>query len=140
MRRRTRNVVLAVIGAAVLLLALGAVPGVLRSGDPYYVTATTVDETSLGTDDWTAVDATGLPEARFPYATAALANATRDTPGRSEPYWEGPVGIKEAFTHSPFDEMSALRERNSTAATEEGVYVRESERLYRLAVVRRDDA
>jgi hypothetical protein len=136
MRRRTRNAILAILAVLVLLLALGALPGLLRTGDPYYVTATAVDSTGGAT----VVNATGLPEARFPYTTTALANATADRPGRSDPYWEGVVGVKEAFTHSPFDELSALRGRNASAATEEGVYVRTGESLYRLAITRADNA
>jgi hypothetical protein len=136
MRRRTRNAILVILAVLVLLVALGALPGLVRSGDPYYVTATAVESTGTGA----AVDATGLPEARFPYTTAALSDATADRPGRSDPYWKGVVGVKEAFTHSPFDELSALRGRNTTAATDDGVYVRTNETLYRLAVTRTDDA
>jgi hypothetical protein len=135
MRRRTRNAILVILAVLVFLVALGALPGLLRSGDPYYVTATAVD----GGDDRPAVNATGLPAARFPYTTAALSNATADTPGRSAPYWKGPVGFKEVFTHSPFDELSALAGRNATAATDGGVYVRQDESLYRLAVTQEDD-
>jgi hypothetical protein len=38
------------------------------------------------------------------------------------------------FTHSPFDELDALRQQNATAATADGVYVRDNETYYRLAV------
>jgi hypothetical protein len=138
MRTRTRNLILAILGIVALLLALGALPGLLRSDDPYYVTATAADDGALP-DDRIAVNSTTLPEGRYPYTTAALDGASPEIPGQSEPYWRGPVGVKETFTHSPFDELSALRQRNATAAIDDGVYVRDSERLYRLAVTRGDD-
>jgi len=40
MRPITRNLVVGLLVVTVLLLALGAAPSLLRSGDPYYVTAT----------------------------------------------------------------------------------------------------
>jgi hypothetical protein len=132
MRRRTRNVVLAVLAILGLLLALGAVPGLLRSGDPYYLTATPQEGSGPG-ENLTAINVTGMSEARYPYATAALAAAT-DGPGRAEAYWRGPIGIKEAFTHSPFDELTALRQQNATAATEAGVYVYDERGLYLLSI------
>ena len=135
---RTRNLVFTILAVLVVLLALGALPSLLRSGDPYYVTATPA-EGAPGADGGTVVNASGLSGERFPYTTAAVADATADAPGRSEPYWRGPVGVKEAFTHSPFDELSSLRGRTATAPDGEAVYVRDNERLYRLAVTREDD-
>ena len=133
MRPRTRNLVLGILGVLVVLLALGAVPGLLKSGDPYYVTATAVDENR------TAVPVDDLPADRFPYTTGALAATTSDAPGRSDPYWRGPVGLKETFTHSPFDELATLRQREPDATAGDAVYVRDNESLYRLAVTRTDD-
>jgi hypothetical protein len=138
MRRRTRNTILAILAVVALLLALGALPGLLRSGDPYYMTATAADDGTLP-ENRSVVDGAALPDERFPYATSALANATAGAPGRSEPYWEGPIGLKEPFTHSPFDELSALEQRNGTA-TDDAVYVRTGESLYRLAITRENDA
>jgi len=135
MRRRTRNVILAVLAVVGLLLALGAVPGLLRSGDPYYLTATPQDESVLG-ENLSAINVTGMSEARYPYSTAALSAATADAPGRAGAYWRGPVGIKEAFTHSPFDELTALRQQNATAATEAGVYVHDERGLFLLEIQR----
>jgi len=135
MRSITRSVLIGLVVVVLLLLALGAVPSLLRSGDPYYMTATAVD-------DRTAVNATDLPERRYPYTTAALAEARNasDGAGRSAPYWRGPVGLKEPFSHSPFDEVSALGQRadpGSPAVTDDAVYVRVDGQVYRLAVVRR---
>jgi hypothetical protein len=134
MRQITRRVTIAVLVAIVLLLALGALPGYLKSGDPYYMTATT-------TDDRTAIPADSLAPNRYPYAAAALANATdaagsgtANATGRSDPYWRGPIGVKGAFTHSPFDEFDAIRQRNRSATTETAVFVRQNGTVYRLEV------
>ena len=131
MRQITRRVTIAILVAIVLLLALGALPGYLKSGDPYYVTAT-------ATDDRTAVPADALAPNRYPYTTAALANATgngtENATGRSGPYWKGPVGIKGAFTHSPFDEIDAIGQRNRSATTDSAVFVRTNGTVYRLEV------
>lgn len=127
MRRVTRRFLVGLLAVALALLALGAAPGLLRSGDPYYLVATP-------TDDGPAVDAGDLPERRFPFASAALRNATAERPGRSEPYWRGPVGFKEAFTHSPFDEVSALAGREPNATVGEAVFARRNGTVYRLAV------
>ncbi|WP_336001646.1 hypothetical protein [Halorientalis halophila] len=140
MRQVTRRVTLAILLAVVLLLALGALPSYLKSGDPYYLTATE-------TENRTAVPGDSLPANRYPYATAALDNASANATGgsgneagnatgRSGPYWEGPIGIKGAFTHSPFDEVDAIRQRNAAAATEQAVFVRWNGTVYRLEVAR----
>lgn len=136
MRTVTRNFLLAMGAIVVLLLALGALPGLLKSGDPYYLTATAVDS---GAANDTAgpespVDAGNLSTQRYPYTTAALGNATTDSPGRSAPYWRGPVGIKGAFTHSPFDEFDALTQRYPPAVDGDSVVVRHDGTFYRLAV------
>lgn len=127
MRRVTRRFLLALLAIVVALLALGALPGLLRAGDPYYLSATP-------TDDRTAVDATELQERRFPFASAALRNASAERAGRSDPYWRGPVGLKEAFTHSPFDELSALSGRDRNATDGDAVFARRNGTVYRLAV------
>ena len=122
MRRVTRNFVIGLLAVVVLLLALGALPGYLKSGDPYYMTATEVNDTRP------AINASDLPEQRFPYATAALDS------GRSDPYWKGPFGIKGAFTHSPFDEVDAIGQRQANATADGAVYVTEDGTLYRLTI------
>jgi hypothetical protein len=127
MRRITRNFLIGLLVVIVLLLALGALPGLLKSGDPYYLTATPVDE------DREALNASDLSERRFEYTTAALADATNGT-GYSEPYWKGPFGIKGAFTHSPFDEIDSLRSRYPNATDGSTVYARQNDSLYRLNV------
>jgi hypothetical protein len=133
MRRVTRNFVLGVLAVVVVLLALGALPGLLKAGDPYYLLA------SPATAD-VAVNATDLPERRYPYATAALGNATASEPGRSGPYWRGPVGLKGAFTHSPFDELAALGGREPDATDGDAVFVRRNGTTYRLAAVQEGGA
>jgi hypothetical protein len=129
-RAVTRNALLAIVATVAVLLALGAAPSFLRSGDPYYLTATPVE-------DRTALNASTLSERRYPYTTGALADADASTPGRSEPYWRGPVGAKEAFSHSPFDEMSALGQLDAASDPDDGdVYVRHRDTVYRLEVKR----
>jgi hypothetical protein len=139
MRSRTRNVLIGIVAVAVLLLALGAVPGLLKTGDPYYVTATPVGSwdgpnATVG-DNATAVNASSLAELRYPYSQEALGNVAGNESGQSEPYWRGPFGFKESFTHSPFDEMTALTENNPQAnAAEGGVYVHDNRTVYLLTV------
>lgn len=119
-----------IVAVLLLLLALGSLPGLLQSGDPYYVTATPVN----GSQE--AVDASTLSERAYPYTTAALADASASRPGRSDPYWRGPVGFKEAFTHSPFDEVNALRQNYPHATIDEDVSVSRNGTLYRVEVTR----
>ena len=128
MRRVTRNFLLGVLAVVVLLLALGALPSYLKSGDPYYLTASPANADAT-------VDVTNLTERQYPYASAALANASAEAPGRSPPYWRGPVGLKGAFTHSPFDEVEALGGRDRNATDGDTVFVRRNGTVYRLAVV-----
>jgi len=130
MRRVTRNAVVLGLVVVVGLLALGALPSLLGSGDPYYVTADPVNASAVP-DASAAVNVTDLSERRFPYTTEALHNGT------SDPYRRGRWGIKETFTHSPFDEVSALSARNASAASGEGVLVRDNGTLYRVAVRQR---
>ena len=158
MRRVTRNFLLAMAVLAVLLLALGALPSYLRSGDPYYMTATPVGNataanatggsgpatpgataTPAGTATVTAanasvVDADALSDRRYTYTREALANATADDAGQSSAYYRGPVGIKGAFTHSPFDEYDALVQQYPAAVESDTVRVSHDGTVYRLAV------
>ncbi|WP_439028596.1 hypothetical protein [Haloarchaeobius sp. DT45] len=120
--------VLLLLGLVVLLLALGSLPSLLQSGDPYYVTATEVDT------DHAAVDAANLSERRYEYVFGALDD------GRSAAYYEGPFGVKEAFTHSPFDEFSSLRTWNAEAVSGDTVYVQRNGTVYRLAITQSPDA
>ena len=135
MRRDTRNFVLLLVAVSVALLALGALPSLLGSGDPYYLTADPVEEN--GSDGASvanasaAVTGSALSERQFPYTTEALGN------GSSKPYRAGPWGLKETFTHSPFDERDALAARNATAVSGDGVLVTHNGTLYRIAVRQR---
>jgi len=133
MRTVTRNFLLGVALVVVLLLALGAVPSYLKSGDPYYLTATP-ENGSFDVENGTAVDAGALSEQRYPYTSAALDDATATAAGQSEPYWRGPLGVKGAFTHSPFDERDALSQQYPGATASDGTVVRHEETFYRLTV------
>ncbi|MFB6192050.1 MAG: hypothetical protein ABEI11_01875 [Haloarculaceae archaeon] len=133
MRAVTRRVVYAVLAVVVVLLALGALPSFLRAGDPYYVTAVAAGAPA-GVEP---IDAANISERRYPYTTAALAAANASaggTPGRSDAYYRGPVGLKGAFTHSPFDEFAAYREQYPGATEAGAVYVRRNATTYRLTV------
>ncbi|MBX0287160.1 hypothetical protein [Haloarcula salinisoli] len=152
MRRVTRNFLLAMAVVGVLLLAMGALPSYLRSGDPYYMTATPVGEVDNGTanatggttatptaatastENTSVVDAGTLSERRYPYTTEALENATDDSAGQSTAYYRGPVGIKGAFTHSPFDEYDSLAQQYPAAVDGDAVRVSHDGTVYRLAV------
>jgi len=110
MRPLMRNALLAVGLVAVMLLALGALPGYLGSGEYYYLEATETD------DDGTAVDVAELSEQRYPYLTAALAADD----GRSEGYQRALGGFKDAFTHSPFNEHDSLQQLEPDAVRDDG--------------------
>jgi hypothetical protein len=127
MRERTRNATLAILGVVAILLALGALPGLLRSGDPYVVIAE-------ADGDHAAIDVTNLSTQRYPYVSAALANASATTAGRSARYWRGPLGLKEAFTHSPFDEFDALRGRQPNATEHGDIHVHNANGQFRLTI------
>jgi len=131
MRPVTRNLVVGLLVVVGLLLALGAVPSLLASGAPYYVTATTAD----APDGVTPVNGSDLSERRFPYTFAAVGTADGGT-GRSDAYYRGPFGLKGSFTHSPFDERGAYETQYPSAVTGEGAYVRLDNVTYRVAVVR----
>lgn len=130
MRRRTRLVALVILGVVLMLLALGALPTYIKSGKPYHMTATPVEQQP-------AVNVTDLDERRYPYITAALASVSDGEPGHSRPYWKGYVGFKEVFTHSPFDEVSALQQRSMAASDGDLVTVMHEARYYRLTVKQR---
>jgi len=110
MRPLMRNALLAVGIVAILLLALGALPGYLGAGDYYYLEATDSD------DDGTALDAEELGEQRYPYLTAALAADD----GRSDGYQRAFGGFKDAFTHSPFDEFDSFQQLEPEAVRDDG--------------------
>jgi hypothetical protein len=121
----TRRFLAGVVLVGVALLALGALPSHLGSGDPYYLTVTPTDAGGP------AVEASNLSDRRYPYLSAALASPAN----RSEGYRRGPTGLKEAFTHSPFDEVEALAARNPDARLGDGaVLVVHEGRRYRVAV------
>jgi hypothetical protein len=132
---------LVVAGGVVVLLALGALPGFLGSGDPYHVEAAAVEEPGP------AIAGENLSERRFPYAFGAIeaAEAGAD-PARSEPYYTGPTGVggfKGAFTHTPFEEFDEFEGRNGDAVERAGdspvgdaVYVDSGGQRYRLEIVR----
>lgn len=138
MRTVTRNLVLVLLAIVVALLALGALPGYLASGDPYYVEAT------LAEGDGPAVAVDDLSERRYPYTFGALeAHAAGEDPARSEAYYEGPVGFKESFTHTPFDEFGAFETRDPAAVERGGdspagdaAFVEYEGQRYRLEIVR----
>jgi hypothetical protein len=121
-RTITRNVLIGLGVVVVLLAALGALPSYLRSGDPYYVSATPVEEGGP------AVNGSALSEQRFPYTTEAIER------GRSSPYWKGPIGFKEAFTHTPFDEFAAFRQRDPRAVNGSVAYVSYEGSRYRVTI------
>lgn len=110
MRRVTRNLIVVIALVVVGLLALGALPGYLGTGEPYQLVVEPTD------DEGPAVNVTDVSERRYPYLTGALASDN----GRSEGYQTGPYGLKESFTHTPFDEVDALSQRVPEAAVAEG--------------------
>ncbi|GAB7009878.1 hypothetical protein [Halorubrum trueperi] len=126
MRRVTRNLVVAIALVVVALLALGALPSYLGSGDPYYLTAEPIET------DGDAVDVNNVTDRRYPYLTGALTSED----GRSDGYQTGPYGMKEWFTHTPFDEVDALAQQMPEAATEDGVRVSYEGETYDVEVRR----
>jgi hypothetical protein len=125
MRRVTRNLLVAIALVVVALLALGALPSYLGSGDPYYLTAEPIETNE------TAADVNNVSDRRYPFLMGAIASDD----GRSEGYQAGPYGVKEWFTHTPFDEVDALTQQVPGAATGEGVRVRRDGRAYYVEVV-----
>lgn len=132
MRRITRNAILVILAAVALLLALGALPSFLKSGDPYYVVATSAAPPNE------TVNVSNLSERRYEFTTAAVAAAADNGTGRSEPYWDGPFGLKDGFSHSPFDEFDALTRDHPNATETVGndsrVYVADNTSVYRVVI------
>lgn len=122
MRPVMRTLLVAIAVVTVALLALGALPSYLGTGEPYHLTA------EATTDEGAAINVTGVTERRYPYLTAAI----EADDGRSAGYRKGPFGIKEQFTHTPFDEVDALSQRSSEAVREDGrvLVSHEGERYY----------
>jgi hypothetical protein len=133
MRPITRNVAIVIGVVVVLLLALGAVPSVLGTGDPHYIEATAVNESGVPADV-DAANASTLLDRSYPYTFEAVAAAGNDT-GRSDPYQTGPLGLKSAFSHSPFDEMSAYEAQYPDAVRDDTVFVRTENGTYRLTTI-----
>ncbi|ELZ38371.1 hypothetical protein C471_10435 [Halorubrum saccharovorum DSM 1137] len=125
MRRVTRNLLIAIALVVVALLALGALPSYLGSGDPYYLTAEPIETNE------TAADVNNVSDRRYPFLTSAIASDD----GRSEGYQTGPYGVKEWFTHTPFDEVDALTQQVPGAASGDGVRVRRGGQAYYVEVV-----
>jgi hypothetical protein len=136
-RRITRNTILVILAVVVLLLALGALPSFLKSGDPYYVVATADDAPNE------SVNVSNLSARRYRFSTAAVsaAAANDNGTGRSDPYWRGPFGFKEGFTHSPFDEFEALTRdypnATVTAGNDTSVYLSRNGTSYRVTITQR---
>jgi len=128
--RRATKLALGLIALTLLaLLALGALPQFLGGGDVYVITAEEVE------DDPDAADGDALSSQQYPYVTTALED------GVSEEYEDDRFGIKEWFTHTPFDEMSALAGQVPDAVDDEGRIAVESDgTTYRVELTRVDDA
>ncbi len=121
MRTLTRNILLIIGLVSVGLLSLGALPGYLGSGNPYHLTVEPVDA------DRPAVDVSAVSERRYPFLISALTAPDR----RSMSYQTGSYGVKEQFTHTPFDEVDALERREPAAVQADGVRILyEGERYY----------
>ncbi|WP_224333612.1 hypothetical protein [Haloprofundus halobius] len=124
MRPITRRVLALLALLSVGLLALGALPSYLGTGDPYSLTA---EET---TASGPAVNVTEFSAQQYPYLATALEE------GRSEGYQKGPLGLKESFTHSPFDERDALATRQPDAERDDRVLVEYEGTRYWVTVER----
>ncbi|SFK59387.1 hypothetical protein SAMN04487950_0081 [Halogranum rubrum] len=131
MRRVTRNFLVGVGLVVVALLALGALPSYLGTGDPYYLTAETTNVTDSANSTVEAVDVSNVSARRYPYLLGALED------GQSDGYQKGPFGLKTAFTHSPFDEYDSLVVQNPDARVddEDAVLVEYKGQRYRVRVV-----
>ncbi|KTG08815.1 hypothetical protein AUR64_13425 [Haloprofundus marisrubri] len=122
MRPITRRVLALLALLCVGLLALGALPSYLGTGDPYYLTAEETDASGP------AVNVTQFSAQQYPYLATALEE------GRSDGYQRGQFGLKESFTHSPFDERDALATRQPDAERENRVLVEYDGTRYWVAV------
>jgi len=122
-----RNALIGLGLTLVVLLALGALPSYLGSGDYYYLEVTPTD------DGGTAVDIETLSERRYPYLTAAVAADD----GRSEGYQRGLGSFKDTFTHTPFNEHDALKQLEPDAARDGGdrVIIQLDDERYSVTIV-----
>ncbi|GAA0206254.1 hypothetical protein [Halobaculum roseum] len=131
MRPVTRKFLVGIVAVVLLLLALGALPSYLGSGDPYYLEATPAAEAEGPAYELNATEG-GIAEQRFRYFFSAV----ESDDGRSEAYRRGPYGLKEEFSHSPFDELSTFREFAPAGAVDgDAVFVRYNDTRYRVTVV-----
>lgn len=131
-----RRYLVALLVPVVVLLALGAVPSLLGGGDVHYVTATEVALEDGDPPEGNAsetVDAANLSENRFPYTTEALAS------GVSDSYEAGSFGLKDSFSHSPFDEFGELRTWEAEAVDGDVAWLEEDGTYYRLEITRELD-
>ncbi|WP_435062131.1 hypothetical protein [Halobaculum sp. EA56] len=129
MRPVTRTFLAVVLAVLVGLLALGALPSYLGAGDPYYLTATPAE--ADGPAYTLNASEGGIAEQRFRYFFSAVESED----GRSEAYRRGPYGLKEGFTHSPFDEVATFREFAPEGAVDgDAVFVRYNETRYRVTI------
>lgn len=122
MRRAKRLALLAIGLSVLLLLALGALPQYLGGGETVVMTASEIEE------DRPAVDADEIDEGRYPYMSGALET------GESEPYENDRFGIKEWFTHTPYDEVGAVEQLNGDAVEDGAAYVERDGTLYRVEI------
>ena len=130
MRRVTRTATAVIVLVVVGLLALGAVPATLESGPGYRLTVDPVEDGPAY-----QIDDDGLAQRRYEYFFSAL-----DGGGRSAVYYEGPVGIKESFTHSPFDELDTFRTFAPNATADRAVFVSYNRTRYRVALTTVDES
>jgi len=134
-----RRYLLLLIVPLVGLLALGAIPGVIGGGDVVYVTAEEIDLEDDGTPPSETATETipveNLSENRFPFTTGAIDD------GVSDSHEEGHFDFQAAFTHTPSDEFSELREWNANAVDEdtETVYLESNGTYYRLEITPASD-
>lgn len=130
-----RRYLLLLVVPAVVLLALGALPSLLGGGDVYYITATEADLESgepAHENATEAIPADNLSTNRFPYTTSAL----EADDGVSDPYEKGRFGLKESFTHTPFDEFGELEIWERNASADDAVWVEQNGTFYRLEITR----
>lgn len=131
MRPVTRRATLVVLLVVAGLLALGAVPSLLGTGPTYRLTVEEVGEGPAY--ELNASNGDDLTRRRFEYFFSAL-----DRNGTSKGYQKGPFGLKESFTHSPFDEMDTFRTfAPENATSDDAVFVRFRDQRYRVTVERR---
>ncbi|MGM0592169.1 MAG: hypothetical protein ACQETI_11185 [Halobacteriota archaeon] len=124
MRQITRRFLAGLLLLGLGLLALGAVPSYLGSGDPYYLVVTST------ADEGPAADVTNVSDRRYPFLTSALAADD----GRSEPYRRGAFGLKEEFAHSPFDEFDALAIQHQDARDGDRIRIEADGQRYYLEI------